>query len=87
MSRYLLHLTARHAVAPELNVNSRWKVMREGGVVRGKSVGEPQGDILTHGQLDLVLAGPEGRTVLGLKSLRHLQDHLLFRLSSFHQEL
>ena len=87
MSGYLLHVTARHAVTPELNINSRWKVVREGSVVRGKSVAEPQRDILTHGQLDIVLAGPEGRTVLGLKSLRHLQDHLFFRLSSFHQKL
>ena len=87
MSRYLLHVTPRHAVAPKLNVNSRWKIMRKGSVVRGKSVGEPQGDILTLGQLDVVLAGPEGRTVLGLKSLRHLQDHLLFGLGSFHQKL
>ena len=87
MSQYLLQVPARHAVAPELNIYSRWKVMREGGVVRSKSVGEPQRNVLTHSQLNVVLAGPERRRVLRIKRLRHLQDQLLFWLSSFHQKL
>ena len=72
MSGYLLQVPACHAVTPELNIYSGWKVMREGSVVRGKSVAEPQRDILTHGQLDIVLARPERRRVLGLVRLRDL---------------